>query len=134
MRRCTISGAWWLLVSRLCNYQNMGEKVKFINRLWLLIISILPLISMHIRVQFTIIRAELKMRHKSILVTDYLTKMGIKTVPYLPYSPDLAPCDFWLRKNLEAVIKRQLRRWKRLWRKSWTRSYNRTSMGPSRSF
>ena len=30
------------------------------------------------------------------LVTDYLTKMGIKTVPQPPYSPDLAPCDFWL--------------------------------------
>ena len=24
------------------------------------------------------------------------TKMGIKTVPHPPYSPDLAPCDFWL--------------------------------------
>ena len=22
--------------------------------------------------------------------------MGIKIVPQLPYSPDLAPCDFWL--------------------------------------
>ena len=22
--------------------------------------------------------------------------MGIKTVPHPPYSPDLAPCDFWL--------------------------------------
>ena len=31
----------------------------------------------------------------SILVTDYLTKMGIKTVPRPSYSPDLAPCDFW---------------------------------------
>ena len=36
----------------------------------------------------------------SILVTDYLTKMGIKTVPYPPYSPDLAPCDFWLFPKL----------------------------------
>ena len=35
--------------------------------------------------------------HNSILVTDYLTKMGIKTVPY---SPDLAPCDFWLFPKL----------------------------------
>ena len=26
--------------------------------------------------------------HNSILVTDYLTKMGIKTVPYPSYSPD----------------------------------------------
>ena len=34
--------------------------------------------------------------HNSILVTDYLTKLGIKTVPPPPYSPDLAPCDFWL--------------------------------------
>ena len=32
--------------------------------------------------------------HNSILVTDYLTKMGINTVPHPPYSPDLAPCDF----------------------------------------
>ena len=31
---------------------------------------------------------------------DYLTKMGIKTVPQPPYSPDLAPCDFWLFPKL----------------------------------
>ena len=36
----------------------------------------------------------------SILVTDYLTKMGTKTVPQPPYSPDLAPCDFWLFPKL----------------------------------
>ena len=36
----------------------------------------------------------------SILVTDYLTKMDIKTVPHLPYSPDLVPCDFWLFPKL----------------------------------
>ena len=34
--------------------------------------------------------------HNSILVIDHLTKMGIKTVSQSPYSPDLAPCDFWL--------------------------------------
>ena len=34
--------------------------------------------------------------HNSILVIDYLTKMGINTVPHPPYSPDLASCDFWL--------------------------------------
>ena len=38
--------------------------------------------------------------HNSILVTDYLTKMGIKTVPQPPYSPNLAPCDFWLFPKL----------------------------------
>ena len=26
--------------------------------------------------------------------------MGIKTVPHHPYSPDLAPCDFWLFRKL----------------------------------
>ena len=38
--------------------------------------------------------------HNSILVTDYLTKMGIKIVPHCPYSPDLSPCDFWLFPKL----------------------------------
>ena len=38
--------------------------------------------------------------HKTILVIDYLTKMDIKTVPHRPYSPDLAPCDFWLFPKL----------------------------------
>ena len=32
----------------------------------------------------------------SILDIDYLSKMGIMTVPQHPYSPDLAPCDFCL--------------------------------------
>ena len=38
--------------------------------------------------------------HNSILVTDYLTKMDIKTVPHPPYSPDVGPCDFWLFPKL----------------------------------
>ena len=38
--------------------------------------------------------------HNSIVVTDYLSKIGIKTVPHLAYSPDLAPCDFWLFPKL----------------------------------
>ena len=36
----------------------------------------------------------------SILVTDYLIKMDIKTVAHSPYSLDLAPCDFWLFPKL----------------------------------
>ena len=35
-----------------------------------------------------------------LLVTDYLTKMGIKIVPQPPYSQDLAPGDFWLFPKL----------------------------------
>ena len=38
--------------------------------------------------------------HNSILVTDYLTKMGIKTVRHPSYSPDLAPSDFGLFPKL----------------------------------
>ena len=38
--------------------------------------------------------------HNSILVIDYLTKIGIKTVPHPPISPGLASCDFWLFPKL----------------------------------
>ena len=71
--------------------------------------------------------------HNYILVTDYFTKMGIKTVPQPRDTPDVAPCDFWLFLSSEAVVMGQLRRWKRLWRRSLTRSAKRTSMGPFRS-
>ena len=37
----------------------------------------------------------------SNLVTDYLTKMGINSVPQPPYRPDLAPCDFCLFHKLK---------------------------------
>ena len=38
--------------------------------------------------------------HNSILVTDYLTKIGIKTVPHPPKSPELVPGVFWLFPKL----------------------------------
>ena len=38
--------------------------------------------------------------HNSSLLTDYLSKMGINTIPHRPYSPDLAPCDFCLFPKL----------------------------------
>ena len=43
--------------------------------------------------------------HNSILVTDYLTKMGIKTVPHMLYSPDLGPCDFSLFPKLKEKLR-----------------------------
>ena len=43
--------------------------------------------------------------HNSILTTDYLTKMAIKTVSQPPYSPDLAPCDFWLFPQLKENLR-----------------------------
>ena len=71
--------------------------------------------------------------HNSILVTDYLTKIGIKTVPRPPIVQILLPVTFAHSLSSEAVVMRQLRRWKRLWRRSLTRSHKRTSMGPWRS-
>ena len=38
--------------------------------------------------------------HNSILITDYLIKIDIKTVLHPPYNPDLVPCDFWLFPKL----------------------------------
>ena len=43
--------------------------------------------------------------HNSILVTDYLTKMGIKTLPHPSYSPDLAHYDFWLFPKLKEKLR-----------------------------
>ena len=41
----------------------------------------------------------------SIVVIDYLTKVGIETVPHPSYSPDLAPCDFWLFPKLKEKLR-----------------------------
>ena len=43
--------------------------------------------------------------HNSILVTDYLTKIGIKTVPHRPYSQDVALCDFCLFPKLKEKLR-----------------------------
>ena len=43
--------------------------------------------------------------YNSILVTENLTKMGIKTLPQPPYSPNLAPCDFCLFPMLKENLR-----------------------------
>ena len=60
--------------------------------------------------------------HNSILVTDYLSKMDIKTVTQPPYGSDLAPCDFCLFPKLRGCHY-EMRRWKRLWWRSLTCSH-----------
>ena len=42
--------------------------------------------------------------HKTKMVSAYLDQEKIKQLPHPPYSPDLAPCDFWLFPK----IKKQL--------------------------
>ena len=69
--------------------------------------------------------------HNSILVTDYLTKMGFKTVPKPPYSADLAPCDIWLFPKLRGCRYETLEEIKVT--KVIDTLTQRTSMGPSRS-
>ena len=46
--------------------------------------------------------------HNSILVTDYLTKIGIKIDPHPPYSPYLSPCDFSLFPKLKENLRGRL--------------------------
>ena len=75
--------------------------------------------------------------HQSTIDKDYLTEMGIKTVPQPPCSSDLAPCDFWLfpkrKEKLRGGRYETIEEMKEVWRRSLTRSHKRNSMGPSRS-
>ncbi|XP_011859854.1 PREDICTED: putative uncharacterized protein FLJ37770 [Vollenhovia emeryi] len=44
-------------------------------------------------------------RHSCFLVTDYLIKIGITTVSQPPYSPDVAPADFFLFPKVKTTFK-----------------------------
>ena len=41
----------------------------------------------------------LKPHEKDLRIFDYLTKNRIVTINHSPYSPDMAPCDFYLTEN-----------------------------------
>ena len=43
--------------------------------------------------------------YTSHLVRDYLTKNNVNTVPQAPYSPDIAPCDFFLFPRLKLPLR-----------------------------
>lgn len=43
--------------------------------------------------------------HRSNLITGFLIKNGILTINHSPYSPDLAPCDFYLFSKLHLPMK-----------------------------
>jgi [histone H3]-lysine36 N-dimethyltransferase SETMAR len=42
--------------------------------------------------------------HRSGVVMEYIDQAGIKLLPHPPYSPDLAPCDFWLNCLLKESL------------------------------
>jgi transposase len=43
--------------------------------------------------------------HASLLIRSYLAKHQISAVPLPPYSPDLAPADFFLFPKLKTTLK-----------------------------
>jgi len=43
--------------------------------------------------------------HASLLIRSYLAKHQISVAPHPPYSPDLAPADFFLFPNLKTTLK-----------------------------
>jgi len=45
--------------------------------------------------------------HKARIVTEFLVEQGIQTVRHPPYSPDLAPSDFWLFDTLKLSLRRR---------------------------
>ena len=90
----------------------------------------------------TIIRKELKMQkiwakfvpRVLILVTDYLTKMGINRVPQPPYCPDLAPSDFWLFPKLKGCRYETIEKMKEAVTKVIDTLTQENFHGPSRSY
>ena len=43
--------------------------------------------------------------HRSTLVTDFFTRNRISPIKHSPYSPDMAPCDFYLFGKLHLAMK-----------------------------
>jgi hypothetical protein len=43
--------------------------------------------------------------HKALSVKQFLTKNSMIQLLHLPYSPDLAPCDFLLFSRMKQVLK-----------------------------
>ncbi|XP_049516048.1 histone-lysine N-methyltransferase SETMAR-like [Dermacentor silvarum] len=43
--------------------------------------------------------------YSTFIITDYLVKAGVPTIPQPPYSPDLIPLDFFLFPHLKTPLK-----------------------------
>jgi transposase len=43
--------------------------------------------------------------HATLSVSEFLAKHSIPVVPHPPYSPDLAPCDFFIFPRLKSTLK-----------------------------
>ena len=67
--------------------------------------------------------------HKAKIVTEYLQKERVEVLPHPPYSPDLAPCDFFLfpriKKELKGKVFIRLNIWQGQFRQSLKESLKR---------
>ena len=43
--------------------------------------------------------------HTALRTREFLENSGLKTLPHPPYSPDLAPCDFWLFSRIKDELR-----------------------------
>ena len=43
--------------------------------------------------------------HRAVTTDEFLAKHNILSPPHPPYSPDLAPCDFFLFPQLKKIVK-----------------------------
>jgi histone-lysine N-methyltransferase SETMAR len=46
--------------------------------------------------------------NSSLQVSQFLARKGNSTMDHPPYSPDLAPADFWLFPELKCVLKERV--------------------------
>ena len=53
-----------------------------------------------------LLRHDIAPAHKALGIREFLAKNNIAVLEQPPYSPDLAPCDFFLSPKLKEVIKR----------------------------
>ena len=108
-------------------------------KMWKICAKFVPRCSEKIRKKDVVMTAR-RWSSWSIQIPQFLTiwpRWASRQFLTLPIVQTLLPVTFGyslsLRKNLEAVVMRQLRRWKRLWWRSLTCPHKRTSIGPSRS-
>ena len=73
--------------------------------------------------------------HSSHLIQGFLAKHNIPLIRQAPYSPDMAPCDFWMFPKLKVPLKgtrlNQEKTLCRTWQPSWTWFHKKLSRNVS---
>jgi len=52
-----------------------------------------------------ILHQDITPAHRAVTTNEFLAKLNIPSLPRPPYSPDLAPCDFFLFPQLKKTMK-----------------------------